>query len=99
VDGVKALTTADGQASAALAEVLVERTQAAQEALHAANRAEAEAWSVRMESFGGPAQQSPTIGQCLTGQIGLVPAPYSSDRASGARPAGQLRAYVKRQRH
>jgi hypothetical protein len=32
-----------------------------------ADRAEAEAWSIRMEGYGGPAQPSPTIGQCLNG--------------------------------
>jgi Fe-S-cluster-containing hydrogenase component 2 len=36
-------------------------------AVRAADRAEAEAWSIRMEGFGGPAQPSPTIGQCLNG--------------------------------
>jgi hypothetical protein len=39
-------------------------------AIKAADRAEAEAWSVRMEGYGGPAQPSPTIGQCING--GLV---------------------------
>jgi hypothetical protein len=50
------------------------RAQSAREtaarALREADRAEAEAWSIRMEGFGGPAQPSPTIGQCLNG--GLV---------------------------
>jgi hypothetical protein len=32
-----------------------------------ADRAEAEAWSIRMEGYGGPARPSPTIGQCLNG--------------------------------
>jgi hypothetical protein len=36
-------------------------------AVRAADRAEAEAWSVRMEGYGGPAQPAPTIGQCLNG--------------------------------
>jgi hypothetical protein len=44
------------------------RAQAAREeaakAVRAADRAEAEAWSVRMEGYGGPAQPSPTIAQC-----------------------------------
>ena len=31
--------------------------------------AEAHAWSLRMEGFGGPAQPSPTIGQCLSGIV------------------------------
>jgi hypothetical protein len=33
------------------------------EAAREADRAEAHAWSLRMEGFGGPAQPSPTIGQ------------------------------------
>jgi hypothetical protein len=37
------------------------------EATREADRAEAEAWSIRMEGYGGPAQPSPTIGQCLNG--------------------------------
>ena len=36
-------------------------------AVRTADRAEAEAWSIRMEGYGGPAQPSPTIGQCLNG--------------------------------
>jgi hypothetical protein len=39
------------------------------EAAQKAGRAEAEAWSVRMEGYGGPAQPSPTIGQCLNGGL------------------------------
>jgi hypothetical protein len=39
----------------------------AEEAIRAADRAEAEAWSIRMEGYGGPAQPSPTIAQCLNG--------------------------------
>jgi hypothetical protein len=39
--------------------------EAATEAIRAADRAEAEAWSIRMEGYGGPAQPSPSIGQCL----------------------------------
>jgi hypothetical protein len=37
--------------------------QRAIEAGRVADRAEAHAWSVRMEGYGGPAQPSPTIGQ------------------------------------
>jgi hypothetical protein len=36
-------------------------------AVREADRAEAEAWSIRMEGYVGPAQPSPTIGQCLNG--------------------------------
>jgi hypothetical protein len=52
------------------------RAQAAREeatkAVRAADRAEAEAWSVRMEGYGGPAQPSPTIAQCLNGGLGWL---------------------------
>jgi hypothetical protein len=46
--------------------------QRAKEALRHADRAEAHAWSLRMEGFGGPAQPSPTIGQCLNGGYGWL---------------------------
>jgi hypothetical protein len=41
--------------------------KAATEAARSADRAESHAWSFRMEGFGGPAQPSPTIVQCLNG--------------------------------
>src|SRR4051794_16127611 len=41
----------------------------ATEAIREADRAEAEAWSVQMEGYGGPAQPSPTIGQCINGGL------------------------------
>ena len=44
----------------------------ARKAVREADRAEAEAWSVRMEGYGGPAQPSPTIGQCLNGGLGWL---------------------------
>lgn len=44
----------------------------ANKAIRAADRAEAEAWSVRMEGYGGPAQPSPTIGQCIHGGLGFL---------------------------
>jgi hypothetical protein len=34
-----------------------------------ADRADAEAWSIRMEGYGGPAQPSPIIAQCLNGGL------------------------------
>jgi hypothetical protein len=46
--------------------------EAAQKAIREADRAEAEAWSVRMEGYGGPAQPSPTIGQCINGGLGWL---------------------------
>ena len=48
------------------------RRQRAKEAVREADRAEAHAWSLRMEGFGGPAQPSPTIGQCLNGGYGWL---------------------------
>ena len=41
-------------------------------AVRAADRAEAEAWSIRMEGYGGPAQPSPTLAQCLNGGYGWL---------------------------
>ena len=46
--------------------------QAARKAIRDADRAEAHAWSVRMEGYGGPAQPSPTIGQCISGGLGWL---------------------------
>jgi hypothetical protein len=46
--------------------------KAAQKAIRDADRAEAEAWSLRMEGYGGPAQPSPTIRQCLNGGLGWL---------------------------
>jgi hypothetical protein len=42
------------------------------EAAREAGRAEAEALSIRMEGYGGPAQPSPTIAQCLSGGYGWL---------------------------
>ena len=42
----------------------------ARKAAREADRAEARVWSLRMEGYGGPAQPSPTIGQCLSGGNG-----------------------------
>ena len=39
----------------------------AKKAQRDADRADAELWSIRMEAYGGPAQPSPTIAQCLNG--------------------------------
>jgi hypothetical protein len=46
--------------------------EAATTAVREADRAEAYAWSVQMEGYGGPAQPSPTIGQCLNGGLGWL---------------------------
>ena len=42
------------------------------EAAREADRAEAHAWSLRIEGFGGPAQPSPTVAECLNGGYGVV---------------------------
>src|SRR5947209_17619630 len=44
----------------------------AAEAIREADRAEAEAWSIQMEAYGGPAQPSPTLAQCLNGSYGWM---------------------------
>jgi hypothetical protein len=46
--------------------------EAAKKAVREADRAAAELWSIQMEAFGGPAQPSPTIGQCLNGDYGWL---------------------------
>jgi hypothetical protein len=46
--------------------------EAARKAIRDADRAEAHAWSVRMEGYGGPAQPSPTLGQCISGGLGWL---------------------------
>jgi hypothetical protein len=46
--------------------------QDAIKALREADRAEAEAWSIRMEGYGGPAQPSPSIAQCINGGLGWL---------------------------
>jgi len=53
------------------ARIRVEGAQeAAQKAVREADRAAAELWSIQMEAYGGPAQPSPTIAQCLNGGFG-----------------------------
>jgi hypothetical protein len=44
----------------------------AEEAVRETDRAEAAAWSIRMEGYGGPAQPSPTIARCLNGGLGWL---------------------------
>jgi hypothetical protein len=52
--------------------------EAAQKAAREADRAEAEAWSIRMDGYGAPAQPSPTIDQCLRGGLGWLEANASA---------------------
>ena len=46
--------------------------ETAKQAIREADRAEAEAWSIQMEGYGGPAQPSPTIAQRLNGGYGWL---------------------------
>jgi hypothetical protein len=46
--------------------------QRAKEAVREADAAECLLWSEQMEGFGGPAQPSPTIAQCLNGGYGWL---------------------------
>jgi hypothetical protein len=71
------------------------RAQGAREdairAVRAADRAEAEAWSIQMEAFGGPAQPSPTIGQCLNGGYGWMEVKCRRCEASASIPLDAVR--------
>src|ERR1700737_2702646 len=46
--------------------------EVAQEAAREADHAEAYAWSVRMEGYGGAAPPAPTIRQCINGGLGWL---------------------------
>jgi hypothetical protein len=66
----------------------VARKRAAEPAREA-DRAEAEGWSIQMEGYGGPAQLSPTIGQCLSGGLPpgqMPPVPHRGQHSARTRP-------------
>lgn len=67
------------------------------EALREADRAECLAWSLRMEGFGGRAQPSPTIAQCLNGGLGWleVPSLRYTGQPAGCDPTAQGHAAVE----
>jgi len=65
--------------------------EAAIKALREADRAEAEAWSVRMEGYGGPAQPSPTIGQCLNGGLGWLEVECNRCKTRASLPLDAIR--------
>jgi hypothetical protein len=65
--------------------------EAAQRAIRDADRAEAEAWSLRMEGYGGPAQRSPTIGQCLNGGLGWLEVECNRCTTRASRPLDAIR--------
>jgi hypothetical protein len=63
----------------------------AEEAVREADRAEAEAWSVRMEGYGGPAQPSPTIAQCLNGGMGWLEVECARCKTRASLPLDAIR--------
>ena len=65
--------------------------EAAIKALREADRAEAEAWSVRLEGYGGPAQPSPTIGQCLNGGLGWLEVECNRCKTRASLPLDAIR--------
>jgi hypothetical protein len=65
--------------------------QRATEAVREADRAEAHAWSVRMEGYGGPAQPSPTIGQCLNGGLGWLEVECNRCKTRASLPLNAIR--------
>nr|QDP21195.1 hypothetical protein FNV92_03015 [Bradyrhizobium cosmicum] len=60
-------------------------------AVRDADRAEAEAWSVRMEGYGGPSQPSPTIGQCLNGGMGWLEVECNRCKTRASLPLDAIR--------
>ena len=64
---------------------------AAVQALREADRAEAQAWSIRMEGNGGPAQPSPTIGQCLNGGLGWLEVECNRCKTRASLPLDAIR--------
>src|SRR3954451_21620362 len=63
----------------------------AAEATREADHAKAEAWSLQMEAFGGPAQPSPTIGQCINGGLGWLKVECNRCKTSASLPLGDVR--------
>ena len=56
-----------------------------------ADRAEAELWSIRMEAYGGPAQPSPTIAQCLNGGLGWLEVECNRCKTRASLPLDAIR--------
>src|ERR1700694_611886 len=65
--------------------------EAAKKAIREADRAEAEAWSIRMEGYGGPAQPSPTIAQCLNGGLGWLGGECNRRKTRASLPLDAIR--------
>ena len=56
-----------------------------------ADRAEAEAWSIRMEGYGGSVQPSPTIGHCLNGGLGWLEVECNRCKTRASLPLDAIR--------
>jgi hypothetical protein len=54
-------------------------------------RAEAEAWSIQMVGYGGLAQPSPTIAQCLNGGYGWLEVEHHLCKARASIPLDAIR--------
>ena len=65
--------------------------EADQKAILDADRAEAEAWSVRMEGYGAPAQPSPTIAQCLNGGLAWLEVECNRFKTRASLPLDAIR--------
>src|ERR1700687_5837820 len=65
--------------------------EAAQKAGREADRAEGEAGSIRMEGYGGPAQPSPTIAQCLNGGLGWLEVECNRCKTRASLPLDAIR--------
>jgi hypothetical protein len=65
--------------------------QEARKAAREADRAEALAWSIRMEGYGGPAQPSPTIAQCLRGGLGWLEVECNRCKTRASLPLNAIR--------
>src|SRR5438045_1089981 len=63
----------------------------AKKAMREADRAEARAWSLRMEGFGGPAQPSPTLGQCIHGGLGWLEVECNRCKTRASLPLDAIR--------
>lgn len=63
----------------------------ATEAVREADRAEAHAWSLRMEGLGGPAQPSPTIAQCLNGGYSWLEVKCHRCETKACIPLGEIK--------
>jgi hypothetical protein len=63
--------------------------EAARKAIRDADRAEAS--SMRMEGYGGPAQRSPTIGQCLNGGLAWLEVECNRCKTRASLPLNAIR--------